>query len=486
MVEIDAAKDYYEVLGVAVDASPDAIRSAYRALAKRLHPDSGYGDVGRFRLVQEAYEVLHDAAMRRSYDRQRTLRGAGRSPISLTLLQSRDEMPPMEEPQVLYLLLEMEPQKGLRGLRKRLNVALVIDRSTSMQGARMHNVKLAASDLVASLQPQDRLSLVTFSDRAEVIAETQPADRKRSLRSAISSIIAGGGTEIYQGLSAGIEQVAPYVSPETITHVILLTDGRTYGDEELALGAAARAAERGIGISAFGIGEDWNDLFLDSLAQRGGGTSQYVDTPSKVQTVLKSQIKGLSNTVLSGVKIRVGATSYVKLASVYRVMPHMEILPILNEDTFQVGNLHAGEISSIAMELQVQQPETGERRIARLVVEGGSSVAGEELQMWRDIGVTFTHNVKEKPVSSRLLNVLARLSVFRLQENAWRALETGDSEQATRYLESAATHLFDLGYRDLGRAAMLEVSRITRGSAPTVKGRKQLRYGTRTLSMPSS
>lgn len=486
MAKIDASKDYYDILGLAVDATADDIRSAYRTLAKRYHPDTGYQDVEQFRLVQEAHEVLGDSAVRRAYDQQRALRGAGTSPVALTLLQSRDEMPPMDTPQMLYLLLEMRPQEGLRGPRKRLNLALVIDRSTSMQGARMHNVKLAAADLVESLHSDDRLALVTFSDRADVVAEAQPAHQKRALRSAIASIIAGGGTEIYQGLSAGIEEIAPYASPETITHVILLTDGRTYGDEDLALASAARAEARGIGISAFGIGEDWNDLFLDKLAQQGGGTSQYIDSPSKVQKVLKSQIKGLSNTILRGVRVRLGAAPYVKLASAFRVMPHMEVLPVHDEASFTVGDLHAGEPSSVAMELNVEQNETGSRRIARLTIEGGNSTASDSVQLWRDVTVTFTHNIEEKPVSSRLLNVLARLSVFRLQEEAWQALETGHADQATRYLESAATHLFDLGYHDLGRAAMLEVSRINRGNDPTVKGRKQLRYGTRALSIPSS
>jgi Ca-activated chloride channel homolog len=485
-IDIDAAKDYYGILGVAINATADEIRAAYRNLAKRYHPDTGHKDVEQFRRVQEAHDVLWDPALRRAYDKQRALRGAGMSPLSLTVLQSRDEMPPMGAAQMLYLLLEMRPREGLRGPRKRLNLALVIDRSTSMQGVRMHNVKLAAADLIDSLQPEDRLALITFSDRADVVASAQSASEKRSLRSALAAINVGGGTEIHQGLVAGIHEIMPYASSDSIAHVILLTDGRTYGDEALAMDAASRANARGIGISTFGIGEDWHDIFLDGLAQRGGGTSQYIDTPSKVQDVLRSQIEGLNSTVLSGVRIHVGAAPYVTLKAAYRATPYMQILPIDNGHAFTLGDLHADEVSTTVMELTVMQEETGQRRIARLAIEGRSSTMTEPVQLWRDINVTFTQKSTEKPVSPRLLNVLARLSVFRLQEEAWLALEGGDTEQATRYLESAATHLFDLGYHELGRAAMLEVTRISRGSDPTVKGRKQLRYGTRALSIPSS
>ena len=486
MARIDATRDYYGILNLTVVASQDAIRDAHRDLARRHHPDTGNGDAERFRQVQEAYQVLSDPMLRRAYDLQRARRGTGAGSLALALLQSRDEMPPMDAPQVLYLFAEILPQEGMRGPRKRLNIALVIDRSTSMQGARIHNVKLAAADLLGSLQADDRLAVVTFSDRAEVVVASQLARDKRALRSAIASIVAQGGTEIRRGLAEGVEQVTPYLSDDAITHVILLTDGCTYGDEELTLAAATRAGSDGIGISAFGIGEDWNDLFLDSLARRGGGASRYIDTPSKAQEVLRAQIRGLSNRVLRGLQARVGAADGVEVQAAYRVLPHMECLPVKADNVLHLGNVLAGESCAFALELVVRNTEMGLHRVARLALEASSMASVQHVMMWRDVEVTFTSDIQAKPVPPRLLNVLARLSVFSLQEQAWRALESGDARRATQYLESAATHLFDLGYRELGRAAMLEVDRLSHGNDPTTKGRKKLRYGTRALSIPAS
>lgn len=64
--------DYYEVLGVARDAKPDAVKKAYRALARKHHPDVNPGDKkaeSKFKQVQQAYDVLSDAEKRALYDR---------------------------------------------------------------------------------------------------------------------------------------------------------------------------------------------------------------------------------------------------------------------------------------------------------------------------------------------------------------------------------------------------------------------------------
>ncbi len=66
-------KDFYGLLGVAPDASPETIKSAYRRKAAQFHPDRNpEADAAtKFRAVQEAYELLSDPDRRKAYDETR-------------------------------------------------------------------------------------------------------------------------------------------------------------------------------------------------------------------------------------------------------------------------------------------------------------------------------------------------------------------------------------------------------------------------------
>ena len=89
--------NYYVVLGIAEDADEETIRSAFRALARRYHPDVGVGSSPvEFHRVREAYETLADPERRRRYDRQ--LRDARRPVVVREVIVSRPFAEPLLSP----------------------------------------------------------------------------------------------------------------------------------------------------------------------------------------------------------------------------------------------------------------------------------------------------------------------------------------------------------------------------------------------------
>jgi curved DNA-binding protein len=73
-------KNFYDTLGVAETASEKEIKNAFKALAKKYHPDQG-GDENKFKEINEAYDTLKNSEKRQEYDAMRKYgtRGSGRN-----------------------------------------------------------------------------------------------------------------------------------------------------------------------------------------------------------------------------------------------------------------------------------------------------------------------------------------------------------------------------------------------------------------------
>ncbi len=488
-MQIDAEKDYYSVLGVSPSATAEEIKHAYRKLARRYHPDSRTekAPTTLFHSIQQAYAVLSDRMHRQAYDRQREEAGLGQdAALAWNIHLSQNQLSSQYEEQVVYLLIEIQPATAMPGQRMSLNLCLVVDRSTSMQGARLEHVKQAAHQIIDELHEEDSLSVVTFSDRAEVVLPSTLGINAIQAKSKISSIIASGGTEILQGLQAGLEEIDKRYSQQTINHLILLTDGQTYGDEEDCLAEARHAGIRHIGISAMGIGEDWNDTLLDEIANQSGGVSAYIASPGQVRSILQKRVRGLESVFAQGLLLKFRRAEGVEIDNVFRASPHLERIQV-SDDQVQLGDLQANMTTKIVVELTVNQKPPGDHRLLHLELTGNIATWDRQVErLRRDIECTFTPD--EPPpqtVPSAVLSVLSKVTIFRMQERAWHSLDSGDVKTATRQLERVATRLFDLGETQLARAAMLEAGRLSQGGAPTAKGRKELKYGTRSLTSTS-
>jgi len=121
--------NFYEILEVRKDAGEDAIRSAYRRLARLYHPDvSGMPDSGRFLEIQRAYETLCNPTARLAYDRSleatisvRVVHIQSRSTRVEALIKSRRPMRPFNwPPQDPFLEIERDPFEQFYRLMDRL------------------------------------------------------------------------------------------------------------------------------------------------------------------------------------------------------------------------------------------------------------------------------------------------------------------------------------------------------------------------------
>jgi Ca-activated chloride channel family protein len=485
---MEIEKDYYAILGVPASATEGEIKRAYHRLARRYHPDSREVDASTmlFRQAQEAYAVLGDVENRRAYDRQRRELGLSEdTALAWNVLLSQERLYTLYSEQMLYALVEIEPAATSEDHRLPLNLCLVIDQSTSMRGTRLQHVKEAARQIVDELHEDDALAIVGFSDRAEVLLSSQRAISVPQAKAKIAFLRAKGGTEILQGLRAGLAEIEKHHGEHVISHLILLTDGCTYGDEEWCIAEAERAGAMRISITAMGIGEDWNDDLLDEVASRSGGTSAYIASPSQVQTLLQNKIRGLEATLATGLTLEARCADGVRVESAFLTSPYLEPLT-LSGGVMRLGSIEAEIPMHIVLEVEVEQQPVGERRLLQLELSGDVPALGRRGEtLRRDIRCVFTNDEPSRgrnAVPPALVSALSRITLYRMQEQAWSALSAGNSDRATSQLEMVATRLLEMGEKQLARAAMLEAGHVAKKGHPTAQGRKRIKYGTRSLA----
>lgn len=488
-------KNPYTILGLSPDASLNDIKAAYRKLVQRLHPDNNPNPAAakQFEAATAAYELLTDSVRKRKFDDSASSSSdeeeanAGEVyTFSLQVTPSKRTITPLPEPQVVYLLADITPDPRVKGQPPdhdaHLNLTLVLDRSNSMRGNRIEKVKIAAHQIIDKMNENDIISIVTFNDRAEVVIRATSLIDKPALKANVSMISALGGTEIYQGLSAGVEQIRRNFNPRMVNHIILLTDGHTFGDQDQCIALAEQAGQEGIGISAMGLGHDWNDEFLDTIASLTGGNSVYINSAAQVVRFLENQVRSLINGFAERVSLSIAPDPNIQLESAFKLSPHPQPLTIEGGHLI-LGSLQVDRHISVLLQLQIPSDlSEGPKHLARLVAEGdilsneqSHFVAVEDIQV--DISETSTG---EYPPAS-ILDALSKLTLYRLQERASEALEGGDVAEATRRLENLATRLLAMGQEQLAGQALAEARRVAHTSDLSSKGRKTLKYQTRYL-----
>lgn len=481
----ESTRNYYALLGVLRDASPEEIRRAYYEAAQRLHPDKNKlpGETEIFLEVQQAYEVLSNPQRRAKYDATLGDDEMPEEPVEWKVQYSRPNLVHLNEPQLIYALLEMAPRaSGNKLPAPPLNICLVLDRSTSMRGEKLDVAKASAAEIMRNLRSDDVFSLVAFSDRADVLVPAAlQSDRKR-LQGRVLGIQAGGGTEIYQGLSAGVAEVLRNADDKRINHVILLTDGHTYGDEQNCLKLAEEASEQNIGISGFGLGGDWNDIFLDALAGETGNTSAYIAKPQQIQRLLVERFDALTNTFAEASILDLKQAEGVVLSYAFRLQPEpgpipldgsMPLGPILHDTPLSV--LFEFLIEPLAAKEDVVTLLDGTLKV--LLSARPTPVPPLRLRLEREAADTAQYD----PPPAAILDALARFTLYRLQDRARQEADLEEYEDATRHLKSLAALLLTQGEKDLAKTALLEAEQTERMQALSKEGGKAIKYGTRAL-----
>lgn len=205
----------------------------------------------------------------------------------------------------LRLLVEaqVEGEGGAPSLP--LNLTLVLDRSTSMMGAAIDNVRAAANHLVDTLTDADCVSIVGFSDTVQVLLPSQPCRDKAAVKRAIDQLRAAGATNVHEALTVGHREALRNFSADRVNRILFLSDGEaTAGvlEDDRILALADQARQDGIALSTLGVGEEYDEVLLGGLARRGGGNHYFIPDADAIAKIFEAEMAKIKAVVAKNVR----------------------------------------------------------------------------------------------------------------------------------------------------------------------------------------
>jgi Ca-activated chloride channel homolog len=199
-------------------------------------------------------------------------------------------------------------------VRAPISLAVVLDTSGSMSGEKIEDAKRSVLRLLADMRDEDEITVVRYSDTSELI---QPLSRVGAVRSALSSRIreleAGGGTNIPGGLSHGLRALDE-AAKGRVRRIVLVSDGLD-STRAQAESLARTSFTSGITVSSLGIGLDFDESYMGSVAQSGHGNFAFIRDGGSLAGFLKRELEQTAFTTIENARVRLELPQGVRFVS---------------------------------------------------------------------------------------------------------------------------------------------------------------------------
>jgi Ca-activated chloride channel homolog len=366
-------------------------------------------------------------------------------PLTFDALASSEYVLSTAENFVLYVLLEAIASggAGAGGARLPLNLGVVLDRSGSMYDERrLEFVVEAVKFLAESVAPEDKVAVVAFADKAQVIVHPDQIHDRGAVKRALEDIDMleiGGGTQMALGMRAAIDEVKQNLAPNRLNRVLVLTDGQTY--EETACIDLANQNREQMSFSAMGVGVEFNEKLLMRIAQDSHGKYHFIGDAQEIPGIFEDELTGLRAVSVRNGKIDVTLAQGVQVREAFRASPEIYGLgaPLLEDRkvTYEIGDLEAGVPGSVLLTLVLPPRKPGPVRIAQSVFRYEVPGAGERSANL-DVAVEYTlDRTLTSKRNGRVMNLVDQVSIAKLQSKAEEELKLGNVDRATRLLSNA-------------------------------------------------
>lgn len=399
------------------------------------------------------------------------------------------------DPQKLFVMFRLIPERQVANARPPFALALVIDTSGSMRDEVDNTIKLdraiqAAHRLIddPALEPTDRLTVVQFDDESRVLLPLSPLDRNKAHRVVDSLRQYSGGTQMGRGMQNALTQLSKEPA-EAAKRLILLTDGMTF-DEDLCRSLAPQLAGNNIPIVSIGIGEEYNQDLLIELADVTKGRSLHLENMQQLDQFFGEEVRQAVREVVTDLQLKIAAVKGITLDGITRVYPNLVEVPITGQQPYRLGNIAAGDYTIFILEFTVSGIPRPPSRARLLQFTLWASVPGLKQRQIEfppeEIFITFTSDEGAiARVDPEVLDYVQQKNVDQLVARATKLAAQGNADEARRTLQQAQGMTQRLNNANATRLLQGALEELNQTGTISEGTRRTLRAGSRTMTVKS-
>ncbi len=339
-------------------------------------------------------------------------------------------------------ILEVElvaPLSSTSTNRPALNLALVIDRSGSMQGAKLEYVKRAAEHVLDLLTERDQVALVIYDSEVDLLSASVSvtAGNRSHLKARIRQVSARSSTNLGGGWLKGCQEVALATRESDLNRVLLLTDGLAnvgMTDLEELGNHAGQLLQRGVSTSTFGVGLDFNEYLLENMANQGGGRFYFIEDPASITAIFEQEFRDLSSVTASHIQLALSIPNGVSAQVLGSWRNELEGDKLM----VMLGDLAGGLKREVYVRL-LTPPHKKQALLSLKVTITAREEAGQAYSLEEQLSLRYASQLEVSAMDQRQ-DVMARYSEVLMADNASAALKlerAGEREKARRLLDSS-------------------------------------------------
>ena len=342
-----------------------------------------------------------------------------------------------------HLRIDLEGLRQQDTERAPINIAIVIDKSGSMNGNKLEQAKEAAIMAIERLDEEDYVSVITYSDEVNVLIPARRAGDHSAFRRKIRAIRTNGRTALYAGTKRGIHELETYLDEHRVNRVILLSDGlANVGPSKPSdlerLGQ--QAAEKGISVTTIGLGLGFNEDLMTKLAYASDGNHAFVRYERDLVDVFNKEFGTVLSVIAQDVII------IIECADGFRPLKVMGRNAKIDGQKVQLklNQLYAAQEKYLLLEIELDKTATeGTAPLANVKVDYRSMGHKQRVQLESAAKATFTASKQkaDKSINKKVMSSVVQYVATERNEKAVALRDKGKIKEAREMLKGNATYL---------------------------------------------